>query len=264
MAYLGTRSVDDVLTFTVNTHAVATGVGTDADSVPTFRVYEDETGTAIANGSMAKLDDANTVGFYSEQLTLSAANGYEDGKSYSIYIAATVSSIAATTSHNFQVDDIDVNVVAVGGTAQTAGDLAALITTADSAIDAVQTDLDNGTDGLGALKTLIDTVNTDLSNGTDGLGALKTLIDTVNTDLSNGTDGLGALKTLIDAVQTTANAVETDTQDLQTQIGTAGAGLTEAGGTGDHLTALPEVNANVQKINDVTITGDGSGTPFDV
>ena len=72
--------------------------------------------------------------------------------------------------------------------------------TIDTVVDGIQTDLDNGTDGLGALKTLIDTVNTDLSNGTDGLGALKTLIDTVNTDLSNGTDGLGALKTLIDAL----------------------------------------------------------------
>lgn len=66
--------------------------------------------------------------------------------------------------------------------------------------------MSNGTDGLGALKTLIDTVNTDLSNGTDGLGALKTLIDTVNTDLSNGTDGLGALKTLIDALNDTSAA----------------------------------------------------------
>ncbi|KKM07914.1 hypothetical protein LCGC14_1729150 [marine sediment metagenome] len=108
-------------------------------------------------------------------------------------------------------DKLQVDVTQVGGTAQTAGDLAALINTIDdlldtevaaikTVVDGLQTDLDNGTDGLGALKALIDTVNTDLSNGTDGLGALKTLIDTVNTDLSNGTDGLGALKTLIDGL----------------------------------------------------------------
>lgn len=70
----------------------------------------------------------------------------------------------------------------------------------DTAVAGIQTDLDNATDGLSALKTLIDALQTDLDNGTDGLGALKTLIDTVNTDLSNGTDGLGALKTLIDAL----------------------------------------------------------------
>lgn len=95
--------VDDLLTFTVNTHDVATGAGTDADSVPSYRVYEDETGTAILTGNMAKLDDTNTVGFYSEQITLSAANGFEVGKSYSIYITATVDSVAATQSHNFKV-----------------------------------------------------------------------------------------------------------------------------------------------------------------
>lgn len=58
------------------------------------------------------------------------------------------------------------------------------------------------------LPAVTDGIQTDLSNGTDGLGALKTLIDTVNTDLSNGTDGLSALKTLIDAVK---SAIDTDT-----------------------------------------------------
>lgn len=95
--------IDDLLTFTVNTHDVATGAAADAGSVPTYRVYENETGTAILTGSMAKLDDANTIGFYSEQLTLSAANGFEVGKSYSIYVAATVNSVAATQSFNFKV-----------------------------------------------------------------------------------------------------------------------------------------------------------------
>lgn len=78
----------------------------------------------------------------------------------------------------------------------------------DLLLDALQTDLDNGTDGLGALKALIDTVNSDLANGTDGLGALKTLIDTANSDLANGTDGLGALKALIDSLDTVADAIK--------------------------------------------------------
>ncbi len=100
---VGPWYIDDLLTFTVNTHRVDTGVATDADAVPSYRVYEDETGTPILTGNTAKLDDANTTGFYSEQLTLSAANGFEVGKSYSIYVAATVNSIAATQSYNFKV-----------------------------------------------------------------------------------------------------------------------------------------------------------------
>lgn len=99
----GPWNVDDFLTFTVTTHRFDTGALTDADSVPSYRVYEDETGTAILTGSMAKLDDTNTTGFYSEQLTLSAANGFEAGKSYSVYVTATVNSVTGGQSGGFKV-----------------------------------------------------------------------------------------------------------------------------------------------------------------
>lgn len=137
-------------------------------------------------------------------------------------VILTVKIATAFTEYLAVGIDPPVDVTKVAGTSQTAGDLAALVVTADAAIDVAVDDLANGTDGLGALKTLIDTVNTDLANGTDGLGALKTLIDTVNTDLANGTDGLGALKTLIDAVKSETVLILADTDD----IGVAGAGLT--------------------------------------
>ena len=104
MSFLGSWKIDDALTFYANTHRFDTGAATDADSVPSYRVYEDETGTAILTGSMAKLDDANTTGFYSEQITLSAANGFEKGKCYTIYISAAVDSVTGTTHHNFQIN----------------------------------------------------------------------------------------------------------------------------------------------------------------
>lgn len=115
--YLGSWQIDDTLTWTVNTHDASTGAATDDDSVPSYRVYEDETGTPILTGSMAKLDDANTTGFYSEQITLSAANGFEKGKSYNIYVAATVDSVVGTDSFGFQVgmtaeDALDVDTYA--------------------------------------------------------------------------------------------------------------------------------------------------------
>lgn len=108
--YLGSWKIDDNLTFVCNTHAAATGAATDADSLPSYRIYEDETGTAILTGSMAKLDDANTTGFYSEQIALSAANGFEKGKCYHVYISATVSSVTGTMSHSFQIEaEVDAN-----------------------------------------------------------------------------------------------------------------------------------------------------------
>ena len=51
-----------------------------------------------------------------------------------------------------------VDVGAVLGTAQTAGNLTSLITTVDTVVDGIQTDLDNGTDGLGAIKTAVDAI----------------------------------------------------------------------------------------------------------
>lgn len=110
--YIGSWKIDDLVTFVCNTHSTTYGIATDADSVPTYRVYEDETGTPILTGSMALLDSANTVGFYSEQITLSAANGFEKGKSYSIYISATVEGNIGTTSRILQVEaEVDANVV---------------------------------------------------------------------------------------------------------------------------------------------------------
>ena len=110
--YLGSWKIDDVLTFTCNTHTPSTGAVTDADAVPTYRVYEDETGTPILTGSTAKLDDAGTTGFYSEQITLSAANGLEKGKTYTIRISGTVGGVAGAMSHTFQMEaEVDANVV---------------------------------------------------------------------------------------------------------------------------------------------------------
>ena len=83
--------------------------------------------------------------------------------------------------------------------------------TAVSYLKQIVTMLLEGTYGLSNLQVLIAAIQTDLDNGTDGLGALKALIDLLQvdttaiiTDLDNATDGLGALKTLIDAIPTTA------------------------------------------------------------
>lgn len=104
MSNYGSWKIDDLLTFTVNTHTAATGEATDADSAPTYRVYEDETGTPILTGNMALLDDANTTGYYSEQITLSAANGLEKGKSYNGRIQATVGGVTGAVPFNFQIE----------------------------------------------------------------------------------------------------------------------------------------------------------------
>ena len=80
------------LKFSITTHDPDTGILTDADSAPAYRVYEDETAVAILTGSMAKLDDGNTTGFYTEIISCTAVNGFEANKTYTVYIEATVDS----------------------------------------------------------------------------------------------------------------------------------------------------------------------------
>lgn len=98
---LGLFRIDDNLTFYVGTLDPATGAVSDADSDPTYRVYEEETGTPLLTGTMSLLDDLNTTGFYSEQITLSAANGFELGKCYGIRINATVGGVSGTDIQTF-------------------------------------------------------------------------------------------------------------------------------------------------------------------
>jgi hypothetical protein len=82
--------LENNLVFSITTHDPDTGILTDADAVPAYWIYEDETAIAILTGNMAKLDDANTTGFYTELIACTTANGFEVGKTYTIYIEATV------------------------------------------------------------------------------------------------------------------------------------------------------------------------------
>jgi len=119
--YLGSYKIDDLLTFYANTHTPSTGAAVDADAVPGYRVYEDETGTPILTGSMALLDDANTVGFYSEQVTLSTVNGLEKGKCYTVRVTGVVGGVTGILLHQFQIEaEVDANTISSTGTALTA------------------------------------------------------------------------------------------------------------------------------------------------
>ena len=96
----------DNLVFSICTHDPDTGVLTDADSAPAYRIYEDETATPILTGTMATLDTDNTTGFYTESIACTAANGFESGKSYTVYIEATVDGNTGGIAYAFKVDSL--------------------------------------------------------------------------------------------------------------------------------------------------------------
>lgn len=158
----GPHYLDDTLTFTVVTHRFDTGALTDADSVPSYRIYEDETGTAILTGSMAKLDDTNTTGFYSEQITLSAANGFEAGKSYSIYVSAAVNSVTGGATGSFKMSSRDLLGIIDIGTAQgatgTTLQLRSAAAFADDELNGATVVITGGSAGVGQRRIITDYV----------------------------------------------------------------------------------------------------------
>lgn len=203
MAYLGSWKIDDLLTFACNTHSAATGAATDADAVPAYRVYEDETGTAILTGNTAKLDDANTTGFYTEQITLSAANGFEKGKCYTVYISAAVATVTGTMHHNFQIEaEVDANAVSNIGSG----------------------------------------VITATSINADAITAAKLHAD-VTTEIQSGLATAAALDAVDNFIDTEINAIKTQTDKLT-------------------FTVANQLDANIQSVNDVALTGDGDATPW--
>lgn len=86
--------IDQYFEFTFNTQRFDTGAATDADSLPTYRVYEENNDTVLSTGDAAKRDDANTTGYYYVRAQCTAAAGYEVGKTYEVRVAATVNSVA--------------------------------------------------------------------------------------------------------------------------------------------------------------------------
>lgn len=97
------RPINGTKTVYLNTHLPSTAAEGDADSLPTYEVYEEDTDTPILSGSMAKLNDAGTVGLYVKKISLTAANGFDAGKEYGVRMRAVVETIAMSKTEVFGI-----------------------------------------------------------------------------------------------------------------------------------------------------------------
>jgi len=143
--------------------------------------------------------------------------------------------------------------------------LASRIITVDTVVDDIVTTLNNGTNGLAAIKTavvgvdtVVDTIDGRLTNATTGLANIKSLIDTMDTVcdacktlLENGTYGLSAIKTAVSANGTVGtetngylenvtyglNALKTLIDSLSTMLGHGTFGLAAINADTDSIIA---------------------------
>ena len=103
MSYLGEIPLNGFVTWQVDTHDPTNdGAESDADAVPSFRIYEEGVDAALINGNLAKQDDANTVGFYSGFEQIQAGDGFEVGKYYTIRTRGVVSTVPGNREHTFK------------------------------------------------------------------------------------------------------------------------------------------------------------------
>jgi len=220
-----------------------------------FTVYRSRNGAAAAamsSPTVNEVENTHMVGVYEllldEDMTIAAGNDSEEmvfhitkagmapvTRTIELYrpkITAGYTLGVNSSGHASRIVLCDTTTTNSDMRGTDSAGTAANLATVDTVVDGIQTDLSNGTDGLGALKALIDTVDTvadaikvvtDALPNSGSLSSLATaanlatvdtVVDGIQTDLSNGTDGLGALKTLIDTVDTVVDAVKAKTDQL--------------------------------------------------
>jgi hypothetical protein len=116
------------------TRAFATGVPTQLAGSPVLSVLEENNVTPITAGVSVSVDRASVTGLNQATIVATGGNGYEAGKSYAIYVSTGT----------------------VGGVS-VVGEVVGEFTIQASA---AAVDLANGTDGLGASKTVLDALKT--------------------------------------------------------------------------------------------------------
>lgn len=89
------------------------GASADADSAPTYSIYEHETSTAVVTGTMTKL--GSVTGFYTEDIDLAIASGFESFHTYQLRIAWTYNSKDYNKTYAFTVLGADTLAEAGGG-----------------------------------------------------------------------------------------------------------------------------------------------------
>ncbi len=127
--------LEETIYIDFTTRAFATGIPTVLAGTPVCSVLEENNATPITAGVSISVDRASVVGLNMATIVATAANGYEAGKGYTVYISTgTVASVSVV------------------------GEAVGHFTIAASA--AAQ-DLANGTDGLGAIKAETALILTD-------------------------------------------------------------------------------------------------------
>lgn len=174
-------TLEDTFTFNFTTRAL-TGIPTVLAGVPVLSVLEGDNATPITTGVTVDVDRASVVGLNQGKVVAAAAQGFQAGKSYSVYISTgTVDGVSAVGEvvHEFTIG-----------------------------LSAAAVDLANATDGLGALKAACATA-VGFATPTNITAGIITTVTTVTnkTGYSLSTAGILAIWDQLSAAVVTANTM---------------------------------------------------------
>ncbi len=205
-------TLEDTFRHPFSTRAFGTGIPTVLAGTPVLSVLEENNATPITAGVSVSVDRASVVGLNEATIVATAANGYENGKSYGIYISTGT----------------------VGGVS-VVGEVVGHFTIG---LSAAAVDLANATDGLTALAADIATVDGTVNNINSGVGII--IEDTVEIGVAGvGLTNLGGMST---GMKAEVNA-EADTAISDAALATA-ANLAAVKAD----TVLPEKNVALSNI----------------
>jgi len=118
--YLGMFNIDEYVPIPAATHRFSSGAAY-APTAITYSIYEEGSATGLdedVDMTPASPFDS-VVGAYYVRRQLTAAAGFELGKTYMVLIKATVDSVSAIEWHTFQIKELSVNIKKVNDVALT-------------------------------------------------------------------------------------------------------------------------------------------------
>src|SRR5262245_58288382 len=103
MPYIGTYALSSTLTIFLQTTSPNTASSTDADALPSYKVYINLVSSPLTSGTFSLIDSTNTEGFYAAQFVLSTTHGFSASGTYCVRKAAVVSTISAAQLDVFRI-----------------------------------------------------------------------------------------------------------------------------------------------------------------
>jgi hypothetical protein len=288
-AYVGDFRLGD--TFDVKfTTVAATGAPTTLAGTPVVSAYVGNSTTEITAGITLSVDFDGRTGLHNVRVVASSGNGYATASNYQLVITTgTVSGVSVvgyvigqfsiearsalmpttaartldvsaggeagvdwanvgTPGSTVNLSATTTNVVNTAAAVTTVNGLAANVITAEATAADFTTEIQSGLATAAALDAVDNFVDTEVTSIKTVVDAIQAKTDNLPSDPADASVVAGLIAgvdTKVDTVDAVVEAIKVKTDSLT-------------------FTAAGHLDANILKVNGVTIIGNGAGTPFNV